>query len=185
MGCCGGPAAVIPAASPLRRPACLRPTHEQVREGLHTARQPLSEAARRRDRVPGAERTQQAGREATDAAGRGVAGAPRRSGRRARAGGELLARHDLVFAQPNGTPIDSRRDWAEWKALLQTARVRDARVHDGRHTAGTLLIEQGVHARVVMEILGHSDIRLTQRYTHVASPAAADAAARMGRALWG
>jgi len=58
-------------------------------------------------------------------------------------------------------------------------------VHDGRHTAGTLLLEQGVNMRVVQEILGHSDLRATQRYTHVASPVARDAAARMGKALWG
>jgi site-specific recombinase XerD len=43
----------------------------------------------------------------------------------------------------------------------------------------------GVHIRTVQEILGHSDLRLTQRYTHVASPMAADAAERMGQALWG
>jgi integrase len=52
-------------------------------------------------------------------------------------------------------------------------------------TAGTLLIEQGVHVRVVQEILGHSDIRVTQRYTHVASTAAEAAAQRIGAALWG
>ncbi|PRX63822.1 phage integrase family protein [Nonomuraea fuscirosea] len=93
--------------------------------------------------------------------------------------------HDLVFCQPNGRPIDPRDDWDDWKELLGVAGVRDARVHDGRHTAGTLLIEQGVHVRTVQEILGHSDIRLTQRYTHVASPMAADGMQRMGRALWG
>lgn len=92
--------------------------------------------------------------------------------------------HDLVFAQPNGRPVDPRDDWEEWKALLREAAVRDARLHDGRHTAATLLVEQGVHIRVVQEILGHSDIRLTQRYTHVASAAASDAAARMGAALF-
>jgi integrase len=93
--------------------------------------------------------------------------------------------HDILFAQPNGRPVDPRDDWEEWKSLLRAAGVRDARVHDGRHTAGTLLIEQGVHVRVVQEILGHSDIRLTQRYTHVASAAAQDAASRIGEALWG
>lgn len=93
--------------------------------------------------------------------------------------------HDLVFAQPNGQPIDPRRDWDDWKALLAAAGVRDARVHDGRHTAGTLLIEQGVHVRTVQEILGHSDIRVTQRYTHVASPMTEDGMQRIGRALWG
>ena len=93
--------------------------------------------------------------------------------------------HDLLFAQPNGRPVDPRDDWEEWKALLRKAGVRDARVHDGRHTAGALLVEQGIHVRVVQEILGHSDIRVTQRYTHVASAAAQDAASRMGDALWG
>jgi len=46
--------------------------------------------------------------------------------------------------------------------------------------------EQGVNVHVVQEILGwHSDLRVTQRYTHVASPVARDAAEGMGRALWG
>lgn len=93
--------------------------------------------------------------------------------------------HDLVFCQPDGRPIDPRDDWDDWKAILDEAGVRDARVHDGRHTAATLLIEQGVHPRTVQEILGHSDIRLMQRYTHVASPMAADAMRRQGGALWG
>jgi hypothetical protein len=87
-------------------------------------------------------------------------------------------------ASPNGRPIDPRDDSDDWHALLDEAGVRRARVHDGRHTVGTLLIEQGVHVRVVQEILGHSDIRLTQRYTHVASPAAQEAAERIGKALW-
>lgn len=99
--------------------------------------------------------------------------------------GALWQDHDLVFCWPNGAPIDGRRDWQEWSDVLKAAGVRHVRVHDGRHTAGTLLVEQGVHVRVVQEILGHSDIRVTQRYTHVASPIAQDAAERMGRALWG
>lgn len=93
--------------------------------------------------------------------------------------------NDLVFCQPNGGPIDPRADWADWKGLLVTAGVRDVRVHDGRHTAGALLIEMGVHIRAVQELLGHSDIRVTQRYTHVGSLMARDTAERMGRALWG
>jgi site-specific recombinase XerD len=92
--------------------------------------------------------------------------------------------HDLLFAQPS-RPIDPRDDFDEWKALLKAAGVRDARIHDGRHTAGTLLIELGVHVRTVQEVLGHSDIRLTQRYTHVVSPMAEDGMDRIGKALWG
>jgi site-specific recombinase XerD len=92
---------------------------------------------------------------------------------------------DLVFAEADGRPIDPRDDWESWKCLLEQAGVRDARVHDGRHTAATLLIEQGVHVRTVQQILGHSDIRVTQRYTHVAEQSQRDAAEQMGQALWG
>ncbi|MBW0091435.1 site-specific integrase [Pseudonocardia sp. KRD-184] len=92
---------------------------------------------------------------------------------------------DLVFAQPDGSPIDPRRDWTDWQELTSAAGVRNVRVHDVRHTAGTLLVAQGVHIRAVQEILGHSDVRTTEGYTHVASEIARDAAARMGRALWG
>jgi integrase len=99
--------------------------------------------------------------------------------------GDAWAQHDLVFARSNGRPIDPRDDYDDWRDLLKAASVRDARLHDGRHTAGTLLIEMGVHVRTVQEILGHSDIRVTQRYTHVSSAVAKDAAERMGRALWG
>ncbi len=64
--------------------------------------------------------------------------------------------------------------------------VRRARLHDARHTAASLLLQQGVPARVVMEILGHSQISLTlDTYSHVVSELAHDAALRMGEALWG
>ena len=100
------------------------------------------------------------------------------------AAGESWEDHDLVFCLRGGGPIHRSEDWKEWKALLRTAGVRHVRVHDGRHTAATLLIEQGVHIRTVQEILGHSRITVTERYTHVASPMAQDAAKLMGQALW-
>lgn len=92
---------------------------------------------------------------------------------------------DLVFCQPNGRPIDPRADWAEWGELLQRAGVRQVRLHDGRHTPATLLLEQGVHVRAIQRILGHSDVRTTEAYTHVGDQMTRDAARRMGAALWG
>jgi integrase len=59
-------------------------------------------------------------------------------------------------------------------------------LHDARHTAATLLLQQGVPARVAMEILGHSQISLTLgTYSHVVPEVAEDGARRMGKALWG
>ena len=92
---------------------------------------------------------------------------------------------DLVFCQPNGRPIDPKADWVDWGDLLSRAGVRQVRLHDGRHTAATLLLEQGVHVRTIQRILGHSDVRTTEAYTHVGDQMTREAAARMGAALWG
>ena len=93
--------------------------------------------------------------------------------------------HGLLFAQVNGRPIDPGSDWKSWKALLGRAELRDAHLHDARHTAATLLLQQGVPARVAMQILGHSQISLTLgTYSHVVPELAQEAADRIDRALW-
>ena len=101
------------------------------------------------------------------------------------AAGSLWQDHGLVFVQETGKMIDPSRDWEEWKTLLGEAEVRDGRLHDARHTAATLLLEQGVDARVVMEILGHSQITLTQNtYQHVMPKVIADATQRVATVLF-
>ncbi|MDS1271561.1 tyrosine-type recombinase/integrase [Lipingzhangella sp. LS1_29] len=99
--------------------------------------------------------------------------------------GELWEDWDLVFARPDGRPIPSKCDYDDWNAILRTAGVRRARVHDARHTAATLLLTQGVDVRTVQQILGHSSVGQTQRYTHVTQQTTRDAASRMSKALWG
>ncbi|MEP7023921.1 MAG: tyrosine-type recombinase/integrase [Actinomycetota bacterium] len=98
--------------------------------------------------------------------------------------GSLWIDHDLVFTTRRGGPIERTEDWRMWKAILKQAQVRDVRVHDARHSAATLLIEQGVHIRVVQEVLGHTRVT-TERYTHVATLQMKDASDRMEQALWG
>ena len=94
------------------------------------------------------------------------------------------SRRDLVFAQANGRPIDKKTDYDEWTRLLQLAGVRHVRLHDGRHTAATLLLSENVHPRVVMELLGHSQMRTTMDiYSHVMPALAREAADRMGALL--
>ena len=90
-----------------------------------------------------------------------------------------------MFCQPTGAPLSPEADWEDWRAVLKAAGVREARVHDARHTAGTLLLEQGIDIRVVQQILGHSQLRMTERYTHVTRKLTEHAAERMGEALWG
>jgi integrase len=60
------------------------------------------------------------------------------------------------------------------------------RFHDLRHSCATLLLVQGVSPRVVMEILGHSDIAMTMNtYSHVVPELQREAASRMDSLLSG
>jgi site-specific recombinase XerD len=56
----------------------------------------------------------------------------------------------------------------QFKALLTAASLPNIRLHDLRHSRATLLLAQGVNPRVVMEMLGHSQVSLTlNTYSHV------------------
>ena len=88
--------------------------------------------------------------------------------------------NDLVFCQWNGRPIDPRRDWGEWSAILTEAGLPHHRLHAMRHTAATIMLEKGIALAVVKETLGHSDIRVTARYSHPSEELHEDAADRMG-----
>jgi integrase len=91
----------------------------------------------------------------------------------------------LVFASRVGTPLSPRNDYRAFRALAARAGLRPVRLHDLRHTAASLLLSQGVPARVVMEVLGHSQISVTlNTYSHVAPELAVEAAERMEGALW-
>jgi len=93
---------------------------------------------------------------------------------------------DLVFATPTGRPLGKHSDWQAWTDLLASAGVEHRRLHDARHTAATLLLVMGVDLHTVGTILGHSDGgAVTRRYAHVVDELRADAARRMGDALWG
>lgn len=75
----------------------------------------------------------------------------------------------MVFTSRIGTPLSPESLTENFKALLKKAGLpKTVRFHDLRHTCATLMIKQGIHPRVVMEILGHSQISTTMNtYGHV------------------
>lgn len=76
--------------------------------------------------------------------------------------------YDLVWAILGGGPISARNLIRQFKGLLSKAKLPDIRFHDLRHTHATLLLEAGVHPKVVQERLGHSAINVTMDiYSHV------------------
>lgn len=105
---------------------------------------------------------------------------------RLRAGEAWHPEWNLVFATPQGAPLDARRVRTLFKAHLAHAGLPDVRFHDLRHSCASLLLAQGVPARVVMETLGHSSISMTMDiYSHVFPALSREAAHSMDAALAG
>lgn len=82
--------------------------------------------------------------------------------------GELWEEHGLVFTTATGKPMAEEVVARAFHRALKRAGLPDMRFYDLRHTCASLLLAQGVHMRVVMEILGHSQIAVTMNtYSHV------------------
>jgi integrase len=81
--------------------------------------------------------------------------------------------------------VDRHSHARAWHALLAEAGVQRRRVHDARHTVATLLMEAGVPMKVVSELMGHRETRVTADiYTHVAPALARSAAESIQQALF-
>jgi integrase len=92
----------------------------------------------------------------------------------------------LVFAAPNGSPIERKSLHKDFKRILAKAGLPDCRFHDLRHSAASLLIAQGVPLRTIMELLGHSSIAITADiYSHLAPAIMRDTADKMDMILAG
>ncbi|BBA95727.1 hypothetical protein RVR_708 [Actinacidiphila reveromycinica] len=89
-----------------------------------------------------------------------------------------------VFTRPDGSPIEGATLTRHFDALLRRARLRRIRFHDLRHSAATLLLEQGVEFVVIKELLGHAHIGVTATvYAHVRLRLQRDAIDLLGNAL--
>ncbi len=100
--------------------------------------------------------------------------------------GDRWKESGLVFTSSIGTPLLARNVVRKFHSLLKKAGLPHHRFHDLRHSCASLLLAQGVPARTVMEILGHSQINLTlNTYAHVMPAMMRDAANVMDSVLTG
>ncbi|MEI5011275.1 site-specific integrase [Streptomyces sp. PmtA] len=89
-----------------------------------------------------------------------------------------------VFTTRTGQPIEPRNLYRSFTRVADSAGLRVIRLHDARHGCATLLTAAGVAPRVVMEILGHSQIAVTMNvYTHVVQDTQREAVSHMDRLL--
>jgi integrase len=76
--------------------------------------------------------------------------------------------NDLVCCNANGDYIKPRELHRAFKAAIKRADLKDARIHDLRHSHASILLSKNVHPKIVSERLGHSKIGITMDlYSHV------------------
>jgi site-specific recombinase XerD len=85
--------------------------------------------------------------------------------------GNLKARasHDdnkIVFASEAGTKILRRNLMRAFYNATDRAKIADFHFHDLRHTFATRLAQAGIDLYMISRLLGHKDIKMTQRYAH-------------------
>ncbi len=70
-----------------------------------------------------------------------------------------------IFARKDGRRIKSIR--TGFKAALKRAGIKNLKLHDLSHTFASYLAMGGASIRTIQELMGHKDIKMTLRYSHL------------------
>lgn len=101
--------------------------------------------------------------------------------------GETWAATGYLFVREDGQPLSPESISQKFERLCKRVGVPVIRLHDCRHTAATLMLEDGTPVKVAAEMLGHSNPAITQAiYQHVLPGMTESAGERLsGRLLGG
>lgn len=97
----------------------------------------------------------------------------------------LLVRRNIAAIDKNAVFLSTRRKRMSVDAVQLMVKKTLLRAgldpnqyspHKLRHTAATLMLQNGVDVRTLQEVLGHENLNTTQIYTHIANSGLRDAA---------
>ena len=89
----------------------------------------------------------------------------------------------FVFASPSDSSRPRGPELRVWYRVRREAGIEDVRLHDLRHTHASHAVMNGVPVPVVSRLLGHSNVRTTLRYAHLADREIEAAAERVGQSI--
>ncbi len=76
-------------------------------------------------------------------------------------------RYNLLVCHEDGTPYNPSALIQWWRSFLKRHGLKYINVHALRHTSAMLLINEGVHPKIISDRLGHADIKTTMNiYGH-------------------
>lgn len=103
---------------------------------------------------------------------------------RAVVGEEAWRAQGLVFNAEDGAPLHRNTITKQFQARVRAAGIGRLRLHDLRHTYGSLLMSQGVPLKTISELMGHASIEITADiYLHSLDVQVRDTARSVERAL--
>ena len=89
----------------------------------------------------------------------------------------------FVFPSPRNANRPRGPEVPLWYSVRREAGIEDVRLHDLRHSFASHAVMNGVPVPVVSRLLGHSNVRMTLRYAHLADKEIEAAAKRVGTAM--
>ena len=67
--------------------------------------------------------------------------------------------------EKKGQPLSEMHSF--WEGVREKAQLKDARIHDLRHTFASLLVSGGMTLPMIGRLLGHTQAQTTLRYAHL------------------
>ena len=74
---------------------------------------------------------------------------------------------DQFFGVGSGKKQSRHRVSSAFKSACKRTGIKDFRFHDLRHDFGSNLVQSGISIYSVKELMGHKDVKMTERYSHL------------------